>query len=50
VRRLKDVNLCSACREDFASVSGLDDHRIGKHGNLYSGNGRMAVAVSARTR
>jgi hypothetical protein len=30
------MNLCSACREDFSSVSMFDQHRVGKHAYTYS--------------
>jgi hypothetical protein len=29
------MNLCTACGEDFASVSLFDAHRVGKHAYLY---------------
>jgi hypothetical protein len=30
------MNRCRACREDFASISAFDDHRVGRHEHLYS--------------
>ncbi|HST13264.1 MAG TPA: hypothetical protein VLJ44_00260 [Gaiellaceae bacterium] len=30
------MNLCTACGEDFSSVSAFDRHRIGKHAYTYT--------------
>lgn len=30
------MNYCTACKQDFGSVSGFDAHRVGKHAYTYS--------------
>jgi hypothetical protein len=37
----RPLNLCSACGQDFGSISGFDSHRVGKHAHTTTEGLRM---------